>query len=235
MFIGLVLLPNLSAVYARALESIPVIGGIVRVVTVRNYFYSDPNHEMDIDVPYIESESGAADYINSDVEELTDMLRRRFDEELDEIGGLGHSSVYVDYEVVTNSDSWFTLKLRVHEAAGSSNTYYRYYHIDKLRGKIVCLGDLAADESFYGVIEDEIRRQMRERMAADPDSIYWVDDAEIGQDFVKLSEKSNFYWNTDGDLVIVFDKYEVAPGSMGTPEFAVPRSVIGDVLASDYR
>ena len=74
VFFFLVLMPNFSKAYAKSLADVPVIGRIVKVVTIRNYFYSDDNHEMEINVPRIEDESGAADYINKDVEELTKIL-----------------------------------------------------------------------------------------------------------------------------------------------------------------
>ena len=64
VFVCLVVLPNCSAVYAQALEKIPVIGSIVKVVTIRNYFYSDDYHQMDIDVPRIEGSEGAAEIIS---------------------------------------------------------------------------------------------------------------------------------------------------------------------------
>ena len=62
-----------------------------------------------------------------------------------------------------------------------------------------------------------------------------VENAEIGQDFVTLDNKHNFYWDKDGNLVIVFDKYEVAPGSMGTPEFVIEKGPISDILKPEYR
>lgn len=230
-FVCFIILPNCSNVYAQALEKIPVIGSIVKVTTIRNYFYSDDYHEMEISVPEIENEdSEAIDYINKDVDELTKILAEQFDKDLSEIGNNGHSSVYVDYEVVTNTEKWFTLKIRVNEVAGSGNVYYKYYHIDKTNGKIMNLGDLSSNNDFCTILENEIRRQMREIMAKDSDKVYWVDDAFEGQDFVKLDEKHNFYWDENGDLVIVFDKYEVAPGSMGTPEFTIRKDVIKDVL-----
>ena len=236
LFVCLFVLPNCSVVYAKALENVPLIGSIVRVVTIRNYFYSDSYHEMNIDVPKIDDGHGdAAAFINKDVDELTKILADRFKEELREIGDEGHSSIYVDYEVVTNTDTWFTLKIRVHEAAGSSNTYYKYYHIDKRSGKIVYLADLFTDSRFHDVLENEIRRQMKECMAEDPDKLYWLDNAEIGLDCVGLDDKHNFYWNGQGDLVIAFDKYEVAPGYMGTPEFAIKRDKIASILKAAYR
>ena len=236
VFMCLVVLPNCSAVYAQALEKLPVIGRIVKVVTIHNYFYSDDYHEMNIDVPKIEgSESSAADYINKDVDELTKLLADRFNEELEEIGDKGHSGIFVDYEVVTNTEKWFTLKIRVHEAAGSSNTYYRFYHIDKVNGKIVELKDLFTSDDFAAVLADILRKQMKEIMAKDSNKIYWVENAEIGQDFLTLDDKHNFYWDKDGSLVIVFDKYEVAPGSMGTPEFVINKGAIADILKPEYR
>ena len=56
----------------------------------------------------------------------------------------------------------------------------------------------------------------------------------IGEEFATVSADHNFYWNENGDLVIIFDKYEVAPGSMGTPEFVIGRDVIKDILKSEY-
>lgn len=236
VFICLIVMPNCSTAYAQALEKIPVIGSFVKVVTIRNYFYSDENHEMNIEVPKIESENNnAADYINKNVDELMKILVDRFQNDLEEIGDEGHSSVYADYEVVTNSEKWFTLKIRVCECAGSGNTYYKFYHIDKINGKIVNLGDLSDRSDFYTILENEIRRQMRAIMADDPNKVYWVDDAIIGQDFVKLNETHNFYWNENGDLVIIFDKYEVAPGFMGTPEFIIGRDVFKNALNEAYR
>ena len=82
---------------------------------------------------------------------------------------------------------------------------------------------------------DNLRKQMKEIMAKDSNKVYWVENAEIGQDFVTLDDKHNFYWDKDGNLVIVFDKYEVAPGSMGTPEFVINKGAISDILKPEYR
>ena len=234
VFIMLFLLPNVSVTYAQALEPIPVIGDIVRVVTIRNYFYSDDKHEMDIDVPKIEGDNDAAENINQDINQLTETLVEQFYEDVELIGDEGHSSIYLDYETVTNTDTWFTLKIRVHEAAGSSNTYYKFYHIDKRTNEIVKLGDLAKDNSFYDLLVKEINRHMKLQMENDSSVVYWLDDSIIGKDYVSLTENHNFYWNDNGDLVIIFDKYEVGPGAMGTPEFVIDKGVFKDYLKSEY-
>ena len=40
--------------------------------------------------------------------------------------------------------------------------------------------------------------------------------------FQSIEDDQSFYINNSGQLVIVFDEYEVAPGSMGMPEFVIP-------------
>ncbi len=72
-------------------------------------------------------------------------------------------------------------------------------------------------------------------MEKDGSKIYLVENAEIGQNFVTLDDKHNFYWNKDGNLVIVFDKYEVSPGSIGAPEFVINKGAVSDILKPGYR
>lgn len=236
VFIILFLLPNVSVTYAQALEQLPVIGDLVRVVTIRNYYYDDNHWKMDINIPQIESEdSKSVDYINKDVSELTTALINRFYEDLEINGNKGYGSLNVDYEVVTNTDSWFTLKLTVCQTAASSNTYFKFYHIDKKQGKIVELGDLFNTDKFSDSLVAEIKKQMQEQMANDENSSYWINTSGIGEEFATVSADHNFYWNENGDLVIIFDKYEVGPGSMGTPEFVIDKGVIRDLLKSEFK
>ena len=236
VFIILFLLPNVSVTYAQALEQLPVIGDLVRVVTIRNYYYDDNHWKMDINIPQIESEdSKSVDYINKDVSELTTALINRFYEDLEINGNKGYGSLNVDYEVVTNTDSWFTLKLTVCQTAASSNTYFKFYHIDKNQGKIVELGDLFNTDKFSDSLVAEIKKQMQEQMANDENISYWINTSGIGEEFATVSADDNFYWNENGDLVIIFDKYVVGPGSMGTPEFVIDKGVMRDILKSEFK
>ena len=230
---ALILPANLSVTCAHALEQIPVLGSLVRVVTVRNYFYSDGNHEADVKVPELEGNGQAADNINRDVSQLTTALMDEFYKNLELSNGSGYGSIQVDYETVTNTDRWFTLKLSVTEIAASSDQYYQFYHMDKTKGQIVKLGDLFSNASALGVLTQEIKTQMQEQMERDESVTYWL-DSEIGEDFVTVGPERNFYWNEQGNLVIVFDEYEVAPGSMGTPEFVIDPGVTEKLLKPEY-
>lgn len=222
LFAMLVVLPNLSVTYAHAVENFPIIGDLVEIFTVRNYFYSDDRHELDADVPEVNDPNNqqVSNLINKDVNELTEAVIQKFYDDLEISHDTGYGSIYIDYETVTNTDEWFTLKLTVSEVQASSNTYFKFYHIDRTNGTYVTFGDLIDSEDF-GAIEQIIRAQMEAEMAADPDVVYWTEDTELGQSVTALSAEQNFYFDDAGNLVIVYDKYEVAPGFMGCPEIVI--------------
>ncbi len=235
LFLFLFLLPNVSPVCARALEKIPVIGEFVKVITIRNYFYSDDNHELDVSVPGIEdADNEAIDTINADAEDLADALVDKFYQDLEQFGEYSHRSVYVNYEVLTDTPEWFTLKLYVEEVTGSSNTYYKYYNLDKVTGKIVTIGDFAAAEEFYSTVTQDIKKQMKQRMEEDDEASYYIAKDSFGEEFAGITAEHNYYWDGEGNLVIPFDKYEVAPGYMGTPEFTIDYDLIKDLIIVPY-
>lgn len=238
----LVILPNISTNIASAMEQIPVLREIVRVTTIRNYFYDDGYHNLEADIPSVDIDgdsptaSDAENYINSSVQELTDALIDRFYADVDSIGNEGHTQMKIDYTVVTNTDNWFTLKLQIFEASGSSNTYYKFYHIDKKSGKIVYLSDLFLENSNYKTaISEEIKRQMEAEMEKDSSIYYWLHSEVETWNFTNISDQQNFYFSENGNIVIAFDKYEVAPGAMGCPEFEIPKEIYQDSLKPEYK
>ena len=166
------------------------------------------------------------DAINEEVKELTDEIITRFRKSAEELPD-SHFDLLIDYETVTNNENWFTLKITVTESAGTGSNAYRYYHIDKTRGEIVTLSDVFNENFDYvSVFSEYIKQQMLRQMEEDPDVIYWMySDNKTFWGFYEISPDQNFYFNQDGDLVIVFDKYEVAPGTMGYPEFVIPRTL----------
>lgn len=237
VFVFIFIMPNVSVVYAQSMEKIPVIGDLIRVVTIRNYLYSDSTHDLNINVPSISDEdnTSAADRVNDDVDRLTQKLMQQFYDDLGGIGKQGHGSIYVDYDVLTNTDRWFTLRLSVQLISGSSNHYFEYYHVDRATGKTVKLADLFNTEDFNQILTDHIKAQMYERMEKDESVVYFADDAEFGHDCAYVGDEHNFYFNDNGDLVIPFDKYEVAPGYMGNPEFTIKLDDIQGILKDEFK
>ena len=145
---------------------------------------------------------------------VTQQLMDQFYADAESIGEDGHTAVYADYEIVTNTDQWFTLKLSVHLASGSGTNYYVFYNVDRSSDQIVTLGQLFTDDSYADVLRQDILAQMKQRMEEDPSLVYWTEDSDMGQDFIDLQPEHNYYFDDAGNLVIPFDEYEVAPGSV---------------------
>ncbi len=230
-FVFLALMPNISMVYARAMNEIPVLGDLVRVFTIRNYDFSNENYELQVSVAKVDDEKNpkAGEYINKNIDELTSSIIEQFYHEMGLANGNGHGSIHIDYETITNTEQWYTLKLMVTETAASSNTYYKFYHIDRTTGKYVTFGSLFEKEDFPA-LEKWIVEDMKTQMEEDPSKAYWIEETALGRTLTALDEDQNFYFNEKGNLVIVYDKYEVSPGFMGCPEVEIPREVYQSYL-----
>ena len=72
-------------------------------------------------------------------------------------------------------------------------------------------------------------------MRADSTQNYWVDGDNDALNFRAIDPDQNFYFAENGDIVIAFDKYEVAPGSAGCPTFQIPRSIYAEYLKWDLK
>ena len=75
---------------------------------------------------------------------------------------------------------------------------------------------------------------MNEIMTKDSNKIDWVENAEIGQDFVTPDGKHNFRWDKTEILLSSLINTR-CPGSMGTPEFVINKDAISDILKQEHR
>ena len=262
----MIALPNTNIQIAHAMENIPLLGGFFRLVTVRQYNYSDENHNAEVELAQINygedagegasvgevaaapkgtaagsvegvgqeaavanlSEDGV-EAVNQDMEATVEELIRQFEDTLSEEG---YHGLHVSQEVVTDNDRYYTVKLSVLETEASGYEHNQFYTIDKQTGNVVTLEDLFAEGSDYiSAISENIKTQMKEQMAADEGVIYFLDNDDMPEfNFQGITEQTNFYFNEKDELVIAFDEYEVAPGSMGAPEFVIPQEVTAAIL-----
>ena len=98
---------------------------------------------------------------------------------------------------------------------------------------MLALSDLFVEGSDYiGAISGDILRQMEEQVAAG-EGDYFIPGGIWSEEecFQAIDADQNFYLDESGSLVIVFDEYEVAPGSMGMPRFVIDEQAISDILA----
>lgn len=249
-----ILIPNVSPHVAMAMEKIPIVGNIVRVITFGRYGFEDDRHYADVEIPQLEvettptddgstfsvetqqpdstPESEIVDSVDNINEEITDYITpimADFQASIDEDTA---KTLNIDYDVVTDTDTWFTLRLNILEIQAGGYQYNKYYHIDKATGRQVTLADLFQEDADYiTAISENIKTQMKEQMAADEGIVYFFEGDDMPVDgFEQIQSDQDFYFNEDGEIVIEFDEYEVSPGYMGIVSFTIPESVTGTLL-----
>lgn len=228
--LAITVLANASASTAYAMEQIPVIGAITKVVTFRTYEKKEGNTEAKVEIPKVEADensgiSGAAGKVNRSVEDYTNQIISRFETEIQQEGTEGHKGLYSDYKVLADNDRFFTLELRVDEIMASGAQSVKIYNIDKKTDQILELSDLFPSGTDYvTTLSRAAKEVMRQNMQEDENKVYFLND-ETGGNFEKIKDNQNFYINDKGNLVLVFDEYDVAPGSMGLVEIELPPSV----------
>ena len=242
--LAITIMANSGASIANAMMKIPVIGAIAEVVTFREYKNTteDSNMSADVKIPEVSvtNEDGTVnqettEQINKTIEDYTNEIIAQYEAYVAAYGGEAHERVELDYEIITDSDRLFSIRFNQLTIMASGAESVRIYHIDKQTGKMINLkGLFKEDADFITPISDNIKKQMKEQMAADESKMYFLDSDMPETDFQSISEDTTFYVNDDGKLVIVFDEYEVAPGYMGTVEFVIPTEVIEGIVQDGF-
>lgn len=236
----ILILPNISSEVAQAMGNIPVLGGFFKVITIRDYQYEDERNVADVVLPEIKTKEGTdnsvtdtgkktADEINAKIREIANKWVEEFKSNLE---GEGYQNITINSEVINSTEDYFTLKLICFWSGGSGYEENHFYTINLNTGEKVELADLFKEDSDYKrIISENIKKQMREQMAADEGILYWIDNEEYPEwNFKEISDDTSFYINENGEVVICFNEGDVAPASMGTVEFTIPMDVVTNIL-----
>lgn len=196
----------------------------VNIRTIRDLVLAWGDNSISVESP--EFEGNGSDELNSAVKNYTDEAKEKFWWYFNRRynGCVGED---MSYTVIRDDEKYFTAQFNVTVNAGGSMNYGRWIVFDKSAGKVLELADMFKEGSDYiGVISAEIREQMIYKNEHEGSS-FFVDGNDA---FTEISGDANFYIDTYDRLVIVFDEYEVAPGSMGSPRFFINSGVIEDIV-----
>lgn len=121
-------------------------------------------------------------------------------------------NIHMDYDVKYNIGSIVSLGIYKTETIGSAYDVAYFYNFDLENQKGITLKDFYGDD-YKRIIDEQIIRQMKERVTQEG-AVYF-------EGFKGIKEDQAFYINEKGNPVIVFNKYEIAPGSMGIQSFEI--------------
>ncbi len=223
---------NTSTAFAEEAAQLPVIGTLARVLTFRNYETEKDGIGIAVEVPTIDMiqiETGIqVDEVN---QQIYDLCRQYADEAVKraeeyrkaflDTGGTEEEwkahkiQINVGYEIKSQTDQYLSFIVRGTENWSTAYSESRYYNIDVNTGKMVSLADFLGTD-YIAAANESIRQQLSQRREAGEN--FWTEE-EGG--FSGITEDAKFYVNETGNPVIVFEKYEIAPGSSGEIEFEI--------------
>ena len=219
---------NTNMVFAKSAEELPVIGVLARVLTFRSYEEKTDDLEISVEIPSIdviaEDLDGVEQSVNEEILQLCEQYaaeaEKRAIEYRDAFFATGGTEeewkahniqIRVWYEVKAQSDKYLSLAVMGTENWTNAYSRTKYYNIDLQDGSLIRLSDILG-ENYKQKADQEISRQIRERQKAG--GVYF-------DGFEGISEDTQFYLNESGEPVIVFEPYEIAPGSEGRQEFVI--------------
>ena len=234
VFLTFVVIVNLSPSFASSISDIPIIGNIAKVFTIEEYKEEDEQKLINAKIPGIENTGNTelekrinyeiALKMNEVLEEAEDRAAE-YKKAIIETGGKEEDyqpiNIQIDYEVGYSSDKIVSFVILKSETLASAYTERYFYNIDIETGKNLNLRDLLGND-YKNIIDETIYKEIEER-SKNPDNMYFVEE-EMKFSGIK-NEYQNFYINTDGKVVIVFEKYEIAPGYMGAQEFVIDKQI----------
>lgn len=233
---------NTSQAFAMEAGNLPLIGTIAKVLTVRSYETKEDNTTTKVDVPEIQADTdnkevaNAITDVNAEIESIVDKFTSEKQAQMaadkeaflatggtEEEWSQREAEVNVNYEVKYQDDTKLSLLLDAWFGGAYFQEERHFYNLDLTTGKELTLKDFFGEDA-YAYAEKAVRAQIDEKISAEPDAyIYWGinDDGSMGE-FAGVTDATPFYINEAGNVVISYDKYEIAPGYMGVQEFEIP-------------
>lgn len=225
-------LVNASPTFALAVADVPVLGGLARIFTVREFSVHDENKLIDVRLPALEN-TGHTDLeqrVNTEIATRIDAVlaegkaRAQFAyEAFLATGGKAEDfipvTIGVDYELKCQNGQYLSFVLSTAETQANVYTTFTPYNIDLTTGRELTLSDILGPD-WKELSNEAVRAGIAAKLAEDPTNSYF-DGSEGVEGFTSASDHQRFYLNEAGNPVILFEKYEIAPGYMGSQEFEV--------------
>lgn len=224
---------NVNTAFAENLSEIPVLKNLIKVVLIDTYTESDKDIAITVRVPSIkeigEEQTNLPKKVNKEIYEMcsqyADEARDRaleYRKAFLDTGGTEEEwkehniQIEVGYTIKNQSNEYLSFIVYGTENWTSAYAQNKYYNIDIKNKKFITLRQLFGDQ-YVERINKSIKEQIRER-SRNEEEVFFTEE-EGG--FQSISEEQNFYLNSEQQAVIVFEKYEIAPGYMGEVEFVI--------------
>ena len=233
-FLTFIFMLNVNSSFATNISEIPIIGDMAKVFTIKEVNEEDKTKLINAKIPALENTGNTEleKRINYEImlkmNEILEEAEKRAAEYKEAVIATGGNeedyqpiNIQIDYKVGYSNDKVVSFMISKSETLANAYTEIYFYNVDIETGKKLNLRDVLGNE-YKQIVDTTIYKEIEER-SKNPDNIYFTAD-EGGFEGIE-NEYQDFYINSDGKVVIVFEKYKIAPGYMGTQEFVIDKQI----------
>ena len=227
---------NASPAFAHEMSKVPVIGQLAQVLTFRSFEGTVDDVELNVTVPVIRGMEGEIPArVNAQIQQLTADYETqakadlaKYKESFFAAGGTEAEwadrtmSLFIDYDVKYFKDDILSLQVTTAKSWVSAEEEYHFYNIDLKNDTALTLENVLG-ENYAEICNTSIVTQISKRIANDENAAFfgYGNDEDLMEGFTTVTEDTPFYLNADGNIVISFPEYSIAPGYMGIQEFTI--------------
>lgn len=233
-FLTFIFMLNVNSSFATNISEIPIIGDMAKVFTIKEVNEEDKTKLINAKIPALENTGNTEleKRINYEImlkmNEILEEAEKRAAEYKEAVIATGGNEedyqpidIQIDYKVGYSTDKVVSFIISKSETLANAYTELYFYNVDIETGKKLNLRDIFGNE-YKQIVDETIYKEIEER-SKNPDNIYFTAD-EGGFEGIE-NEYQDFYISSDGKVVIVFEKYKIAPGYMGTQEFVIDKQI----------
>lgn len=228
---------NASPAFAEEMSKVPVIGQLAQVLTFRSFHGIEGDVELNVDVPVIQSKTDGElpAKVNAQIQKIVSDYETQakadfyeYKEAFFATGGTAEEwadrtlTLTIDYEVKHFEDDILSLELITAKSWVSAEEERHFYNIDLNNDTEITLEDILGAD-YINICNKAIVAEIEARLAADENAAFFGfgDDEGMMDGFTSVTEDTPFYLNADGEVVISFPEYSIAPGYMGIQDFII--------------
>lgn len=232
-FLLFLFLLNTSETFAQVMFEVPLLANVSHFLCVREFKESTLFNRLDIQMPQLQN-TGNTDLekrINNEIaKKMQEIVKDTKEESKDweEIiqqqnvptEDIHPIEVIVDYQIYYQSETTLSFMITTTTYRANVMQEFYMYNLDIQQGKDITLQDFLGP-TYKETINQEIQKQIAQHIEEDEQNFYFDGSNGIAG-FTTINDDQKFYINADGNIVILFEKYEIAPGYMGAQEFIIP-------------
>ena len=219
---------NTAPSFAATVSDIPILSGLAKILTIEEKHEENSIYATDIKIPAIEGledkklQAKINDLVKTEVDAAVEETKAEMQAEKElwlSLGGKEEDymvqEIIVDYEVYRLTEKYVSFAVFRTQTSASAYSVHSYYNYDLETGEVLTL-EAILGEDYVTIANEQILAGIAER-SKEKDAEFIVGE----EGFNGVTEDQAFYINEAGNPVIVFNKYEIAPGYMGVQEFEI--------------